>query len=486
MIKFFARGERKKSFSEKLIKLRKENKLSQEMLADKLDVSRQSVSKWESGQTYPEMDKLLAMCKIFDVTLDELTNDEIDILNVEKKNTQNAIESFFSFIKKTYNFLVNNSFNENIKCFVIMMFVFFALLFCKLPINLIEEKIKDFFTLIGNSHFIIISLFLTFIIEVFYIALFIIVFVYIFKIAFLDKKKDIKTTIVQKETKEEIKNEGIKKEKNNNYSFIDFLSKIVIFFIKFIIACFTLPFLITIILLCAFLFIILFLIVKGISFFGTFIVILSSIILNILLIGFLFDVLFSKKVPFKRMLIVLITALSLFEIGGAVTSLEASKIKYYNKVSDKYELKNYDYDVKMNDNLVIKTNSKKYYFINDNLNDIKIIVYTYPKFINVNTKSDEKVFYINLKEFEELNVKDIGDDVLENLKHNKIYSYAFYSNSYIEIYANEKNIKKLKENEDKYNNELISKNNNENLKKENEDLKDKINYYENSINDIIR
>ena len=45
MIKFFARGERKKSFSEKLIKLRKENKLSQEMLADKLDVSRQSVSK---------------------------------------------------------------------------------------------------------------------------------------------------------------------------------------------------------------------------------------------------------------------------------------------------------------------------------------------------------------------------------------------------------------------------------------------------------
>lgn len=145
MIKFFARSERKMSFSEKLIKLRKENKLSQEMLADKLDVSRQSVSKWESGQTYPEMDKLLAMCKIFDVTLDELTtNDEIDILNVEKKNTQNAIESFFSFIKKTYNFLVNNSFNENIKCFVIMMFVFFSLLFCKLPINLIEEKIKDF------------------------------------------------------------------------------------------------------------------------------------------------------------------------------------------------------------------------------------------------------------------------------------------------------------------------------------------------------
>lgn len=164
----------------------------------------------------------------------------------------------------------------------------------------------------------------------------------------------------------------------------------------------------------------------------------------------------------------------------------------------------------MNNNLVIKTDSKKDYFIDNNLNDIKIVVYTYPKFINVNTKSDENVFSINLKEFEELNLKDISDDVLENLKHNKVYNYAFYSNSYIEIYANEKNIEKLKENEDKYNNELIIKNNNENLKacydsydeindtylklqekyedlkKDNAELEDKISYYENSLKDIIR
>ena len=188
----------------------------------------------------------------------------------------------------------NNSFNENIKCFVIMTFVFFALLFCKIPVNLIESQIRNLFTSIGNNLFIIVSSFLTFVIEVFYIALFIIVFVYIFKIAFLDKKKDIKP-IVEKETKEETKIEEVKnekREKNSNYSFIDFLSKIVIFFIKFIIACFTFPFLITIILLCAFLFIILYLVIKGISFFGGFIMILSFIILNILLVEFLFDILF--------------------------------------------------------------------------------------------------------------------------------------------------------------------------------------------------
>ena len=47
------------NFNEKLQKLRKEKKYSQEELADMLDVTRQSVSKWESGQTYPEMDSYL-------------------------------------------------------------------------------------------------------------------------------------------------------------------------------------------------------------------------------------------------------------------------------------------------------------------------------------------------------------------------------------------------------------------------------------------
>ena len=48
-------------FNEKLQKLRKQNKMSQEQLADLLEVSRQAVSKWESGTTYPEMDKLLML-----------------------------------------------------------------------------------------------------------------------------------------------------------------------------------------------------------------------------------------------------------------------------------------------------------------------------------------------------------------------------------------------------------------------------------------
>lgn len=51
--------------------IRKENNLSQEQLAEQLGVSRQAVSKWESGQSYPEMDKVLLICKLYNYNIDE-------------------------------------------------------------------------------------------------------------------------------------------------------------------------------------------------------------------------------------------------------------------------------------------------------------------------------------------------------------------------------------------------------------------------------
>jgi transcriptional regulator with XRE-family HTH domain len=59
-------------FSEKLQNLRKEKGMSQEALAELLDVSRQSISKWESGTSYPETEKMIALSEIFGVTLDSL------------------------------------------------------------------------------------------------------------------------------------------------------------------------------------------------------------------------------------------------------------------------------------------------------------------------------------------------------------------------------------------------------------------------------
>ena len=64
------------TLSEKILHLRKQNGLSQEAFAEKLGVSRQSVSKWESGAAVPDVDKVIAMSEIFGVSTDELLKNE--------------------------------------------------------------------------------------------------------------------------------------------------------------------------------------------------------------------------------------------------------------------------------------------------------------------------------------------------------------------------------------------------------------------------
>ena len=85
--------------SEKIVKLRKTNGWSQELLAEKLDVSRQAVSRWESGTAQPDASNILQLSKLFKVTADYLLNDEYESdedsprlkesyeeLNIQKRN----------------------------------------------------------------------------------------------------------------------------------------------------------------------------------------------------------------------------------------------------------------------------------------------------------------------------------------------------------------------------------------------------------------
>lgn len=75
-------------FGENLYNLRKKQKISQEKLAAKIGVSRQSVSKWENGTAYPEMNRIFELCKIFHCKLNDLVNDNIldfDSLDKEVK-----------------------------------------------------------------------------------------------------------------------------------------------------------------------------------------------------------------------------------------------------------------------------------------------------------------------------------------------------------------------------------------------------------------
>ena len=73
------------NFNEKLINLRKSKGLSQEELGAELKVSRQTISKWESCQSYPDFQRLVLLSDYFGLTLDELVKD-IDVEEVRDKN----------------------------------------------------------------------------------------------------------------------------------------------------------------------------------------------------------------------------------------------------------------------------------------------------------------------------------------------------------------------------------------------------------------
>ena len=97
-------------FNEKLISLRKSMELSQEELGAELKVSRQTISKWESGQSYPDFQRLVLLSDYFGLTLDELVRD-VDVADVRAKNVNNEkLDSIYSDInsaKKTIKWLYN-------------------------------------------------------------------------------------------------------------------------------------------------------------------------------------------------------------------------------------------------------------------------------------------------------------------------------------------------------------------------------------------
>ena len=73
----------------KILELRKKNMLSQEELAEKVGVARQTISKWELGETSPDLKQAKELAKVFKVSLDELVNNDTKDIIIEKvSNTE--------------------------------------------------------------------------------------------------------------------------------------------------------------------------------------------------------------------------------------------------------------------------------------------------------------------------------------------------------------------------------------------------------------
>jgi len=98
------------NFNEKLIELRKSKGLSQDELGQRLGVSRQTISKWELAQSYPDFQRLVLLSDYFGLSLDALVKD-IDVQDVREKNVNekklNEIYDEVKVTKSAINTVVN-------------------------------------------------------------------------------------------------------------------------------------------------------------------------------------------------------------------------------------------------------------------------------------------------------------------------------------------------------------------------------------------
>lgn len=93
---------------EKIIALRRQNGWSQEELAGRLGVSRQSVSKWESGASTPELDRIAELCRLFDISADILIRDDLELEGLTETDPSQDPEHPLLSLDETYAYVAQN------------------------------------------------------------------------------------------------------------------------------------------------------------------------------------------------------------------------------------------------------------------------------------------------------------------------------------------------------------------------------------------
>lgn len=132
--------------AEKIQDLRKKSGLSQEQLADKLGISRQAISKWESEQSTPDIDKIVLLSEFFQVSTDYLLKEEKDASSQLEQDIE----------KEDYHIVVNVKMNKKAFSYLLLgiLFMMTFLLF------LLIIKTLDIYILIITFPFLFVSMFM--------------------------------------------------------------------------------------------------------------------------------------------------------------------------------------------------------------------------------------------------------------------------------------------------------------------------------------
>ena len=484
-------------FSKNLKKIRKENNLSQEQLADELGVSRQAISKWESAQAYPEMDKIISLCNKFDLNIDDLLNKDIKEVKGEeesKKKLNNYINDFLKFVSDSINMFVNMTFKSKLKCIIEQLFIIFILfILSNIFISIGTSVFNQIFTLLPDSVCYILSNIVHSIFSIICILASIVIWPYIFKTRYLNYYLDMKNNKVD-DSKEEItkdKNSNsndrnvldkkdnkivIRDPEHSEYRFINGIVKFAIIIIKFFL--FWLALGIAFSLIGLFIgFILSFMLYKtGIFFIGILLVTLAASCICVDLLLLIFNFIFNRKNEKKKMIWCFIISLVVFGIGCGLIALGALNFDVVELNEDMYKTVSFEYD--MQDGLMVNPNTQINYVVEERDN-VKV-EYTIIKYFELDSHIGENSSIIYGWSYSKNPLK-IAREVIKNANNRKLVPIDSDVQK-ITIFASSSNIETIKNNMDNYNtnkesnNELIESYEEKisDLKEENKELNNKI------------
>lgn len=450
-------------FSEKLSKLRKKHNLSQEQLAEKLNMSRQAVSKWESGSSYPDMATIIEICKILNCTINDIMDDDVidKKTSTQKVSINDLINDFLSFITKSYNMFYSMSWSEKFKFIFEMGIIILCLMFLISFIGKILSALL--FGLIGHSTSgIIIDYifrFLNFTYLTVTFVLSIIIFIHLFKIRYLDyyitiedknvSKKKIEVPVDNKEQNLKKEKVIIRDPKHSSYNFFNSLTKFLSICFKVFLSMVLFLFLISFSLFVCLIIYSLFLLNTHALFLGIIIFSIGCLAINYAVLDFGYSLLFSLKKKIKLYFIILIVGLSLIGIGLAVTLFKGTNLEYNHLEPNLLEQK--ELVINMEDNLIISFINRNVDVIFEERNDLKFELFCSEfyecKLYNYTAGLYETDGLFNIYEYNtNLNPSLIYKKVIQGFKENKTYSIDINNNIKFKLYISEHNYNKLLEN----------------------------------------
>lgn len=498
------------NLSENLKKIRKDNNLSQEQLAEKLGVSRQAISKWESGTAYPEMEKIIQLCDKFDMNIDDLLHRDICEIKGEqtsKNNLNKFIDSFLNYITDTINLFSRMNFKSKIKCLFEQIVIATILLIIAVIVgSLCGQIVYGLYHILPTKLYYFIREILSSIYIIFAFIVCLGILSHIFKTRYLDyyskiKKEYQKTEGINEDSKPK-ENESkeskrsneksrilfkqnenkiiIRDPKHSEYRFINGIFKIIILGIKF----FTLIGLffccLTLIGLFACLVMSLALAKTGVFFAGLILMFISSSITCIVLVLILLNFISNRKNDKKKMIWSFIISIIGLGISCGMLFLGSLNFDFIDKRANNNEyLETRTLEIDMKNNLFFN----EYYDIEYIEKDIDTVQveYTINKLCEVNYNLYDR-HGVYLHSYCE-NPLDLSREFIKNLNDKKIIDMNC-DLTILKIYASKNNIEKMKTN---YNNYIQHEENfedqlNEYAKQINQYEK-KMEIYENKISD---